>query len=275
MKNQLIFGVAFAVMLTACNQNNGLTPDQTAVAAARGSALDGFGKGTLITQDKLPQATLDYLTKTYAGYTFVQGVQGTDRAGATFYAVVIEQGGVRYHLHFDANGVLLPGRTDKPGGHGPGPNEANETTITQDKLPKAILDYLNATYAGYTFGVAEQAADSAGVVVYYEVAIIQNGKPIFLNFDATGKVLERKGGPGGPGGHGDHGMGNFVTQDKLPQATQDYLTKTYAGYTFKGAEQVTTRDGVTLYAVLIVQGNTPYFLIFDATGAFVSVRTKK
>lgn len=273
MKKQLMFGMAMVAMLTACNQNSGVSPDdQATVAAARGAALDGFGKGTLITQDKLPQATLDYLTKTYSGYTFVQGMQGAGRDGKTFYAVVIEQGGVRYHLHFDASGVLLPGR-GRPGC--PGPNEANETTIAQDKLPQTIRDYLTATYPGYKFGIAEQAADSAGVVVYYEVAILQNGKPIFLNFDATGKVLERKGGPGGPGGHGNHGMGNSVAQDKLPQTTQDYLTKTYAGYTFKGAEQVSTRDGVTLYAVLIMQGTTPYFLIFDSTGAFVSVRTKK
>ena len=271
MKNQLMFGLAFAALLTSCNQNNGLLPDdQATVASARGAAVDGFGKGTVITQDKLPQAALDYLTATYAGYTFVQGVQGTDRAGATFYAVVIEQGGVRYHIHFDAAGAMVAGRGGKGG---PGPNDANETTITQDKLPQTILDYLTATYAGYTFNMAEQGADAAGVVLYYEVSITQDSKMIHLNFDATGKLLERKG--KGPGGHGDKGMGTAITQDKLPQTTLDYLTATYAGYTFKRAEQVTTRDGVTLYAVMIMQGTTPYFLIFDANGAFVSVRTKK
>lgn len=269
MKNQLMFGLAFAVMLTACNQNNSLTPHQATGAAARGAAVDGFGKGTIITRDKLPQAALNYLTATYAGYTFVQGVQGTDRAAATFYAVVIEQGGVRYHLHFDASGVLLPGRGCKGG---PGHTEANETTITQDKLPQTILDYLNTTYAGYTFGMAEQAADSAGVVLYYEVGITLNSKMIHLNFDATGKLLERK---GGPGKHGDRGMGTSITQDKLPQATLDYLTANYAGYTFKRAEQVTTRDGVTVYAVMITKDSVSYFLIFDANGAFVSVRTRK
>ena len=270
MKKQLMLGMAIVALLTACNTNNALNPNQT--ASARVSAVDGFGKGTIITQDKLPQAVLDYLTKTYAGYTFVQGVQGTDRAGATFYAVVIEQGGVRYHLHFDANGALVAGR----GGHGgPGPNEANETTITQDKLPKAVLDYLTATYAGYTFGMAEQAADASGVVLYYEVSITQNGKQLDLNFDATGKLLERKGGQGGPGGHGPNGQGTAITQDKLPAAVTDYLTKNYTGYAFGRAEQATTRDGVTIYAVMITQGGSDYFLLFDANGAFVSVRKKK
>lgn len=270
MKKQLMLGMAVAALLTACNQNNTVRPNnQTTAASARRSATDGFGKGTVITQDQLPQAVRDALTKTYAGYTFVQGVQGTDRAGALFYAVVIEQGGIRYHLHFDASGALVAGRGGKGG---PGPKEANETTITQDKLPKAVLDYLTATYAGYTFGMAEQAADAAGVVLYYEVSITQNGKPINLNFDATGKLLERK---GGPGGHGNHGDGTAITQANLPQAVRDYLTKTYAGYTFGRAEQVTTRDGVTIYAVMITQGGADYFLLFDEKGAFVSVRTKK
>ena len=271
MKKQLMLGMAVAALLTACNQNGVITPDdQTAVASARSSALDSFGKGTVITQDKLPPTVRDYLTKTYAGYTYVQGVQGTDRAGAAFYAVVIEQSGVRYHLHFDAAGALLPGRGHKGG---PSMNEANETTITQDKLPKAVLDYLAATYAGYTFGMAEQGADAAGVVLYYEVSITQSGKLIHLNFDATGKLLERQ--KGDKGGHGPRGMGADIAQDKLPQTVRDYLTKTYAGYAFGRAEQVTTRDGIVIYAVMIKQGGVGYFLLFDANGAFISVRTKK
>jgi hypothetical protein len=183
---------------------------------------------------------------------------------------VIEQGGVRYHLHFDANGALLPGRGHKGG---PGPREANETTITQDKLPQAILDYLTTTYAGYTFVGAEQGADSSGVVLYYEVEIKQNSNNIRLNFDATGKLLERpKGRPEGPG---KPPMGTSITQDKLPQATLNYLTANYAGYSFVRAEQATTRDGATIYAVAITQSGTTYFLLFDANGAFVSVRKHK
>lgn len=272
MKKQLLLGLLTAVLLTACDRNSTVQPDDQTTASARGTAVDGFGKGTIITQDKLPQTVLDYLTKTYAGYTFVQGVQGTDRAGATFYAVVIEQDGIRYHLHFDASGALQPGRGGKGG---PGHKEANETTITQDKLPQTILDYLTTTYVGYTFGMAEQGADSAGVVLYYEVTITQNTTVIHLNFDATGKLLERKSGKGGPGGHGPKGAATSVTQDKLLQPTLAYLTANYVGYTFVRAEQVTTRDGVIIYAVLIKQGDAPYFLLFDANGAFVSVRTRK
>lgn len=271
MKKQLMIGVVAAALLAGCDKNSAVQPDDTSTtAAARGAAVDGFGKGTVITQDKLPAAVVDYLNKSYAGFTFVQGVQGTDRAGATFYAVVIEQGGVRYHLHFDANGALQPGRGGKGG---PGLKEANETTISQDKLPQAILDYLTTTYSGYTFDSAEQAADAAGVVLYYEVNIKQGDKLIHLNFDATGKLLERP--KGGKGGRGPKGAGTSITQDKLPATTLTYLTTNYAGYTFGRAEQVTTRDGVTIYAVMIRQGDTPYFLIFDADGAFVSVRTKK
>lgn len=270
MKKQLMLGMVAAALLTACNQNSAVQPDdQMTEVSARSTALDGFGKGTVITQDKLPQTVRDYLTKTHAGYAFVQGVQGTDRAGAVFYAVVIEQGGVRYHLHFDAAGALQPGRGGKGG---PGPRNANETTITQDKLPKTVLDYLTATYASYAFGMARQGADAAGVVLYYEVTVTQSGKLIHLNFDATGKLLKR---PKGRPDHGPHGAGTAIAQDKLPPTVLDYLTKTYAGYTFGRAEQVTTRDGVTIYAVMIKQGDAAYFLLFDASGVFVSVRTKK
>jgi hypothetical protein len=272
MKKQIMMGMAVVALLTACNKDRVQPTDQTTAASARGSAVDGFGKGTVITQDQLPQTVRDYLSKTYVGFSFVQGVQGTDRAGATFFAVVIEQGGVRYHLHFDANGALQLGRGGKVG---PGPKDANETTITQDKLPAKVQEYLTATYPGYTFGMAQQAADAAGVVLYYEVSITQNGNRIHLNFDATGNLLERKGGRGGKGRRGLKGAGTAIAQDKLPQSVRDYLITNYVNYTFGRAEQVTTRDGVTIYAVMITQGGANYFLLFDADGKFVSVRTKK
>lgn len=108
MKKQLIVGMAVAALLTACNQNGVVTPDdQTAVASARSSALDSFGKGTVITQDKLPQTVRDYLTKTYAGYTFGRAEQVTTRDGVVLYAVMIKQGDVSYFLLFDANGAFV------------------------------------------------------------------------------------------------------------------------------------------------------------------------
>ena len=268
MRKQIFLGLVLAATLGACNQNSNVTPATTTATGAGRTATDSFGKGVTITADQLPAAATTYLTTNYAGYTLIQAVQGTDRAGATFYAVVIEQSGVRYHLHFDAAGAFVASK----GGHGPGPNDANETTITADKLPAAITDYLNTTYAGYTLVQAEQAADAAGVVMYYETVITSSGKTFQLNFDATGKLLER--GKGGPG-KGGAPQGTQLTADKLPAAVTTYLTANYAGYTFGDAYQATTRDGVTVYAVMITQNSTKYFLLFDANGAFVSVRTKK
>lgn len=262
MKKQILLALVLAATLGACNQNGtGVTPATTTTGAAR-AAVDSYGKGTIITADKLPAAVTTYLTTTYAGYTLVQAVQGTDRMGATFYAVVIEQAGVRYHLHFDASGKFIASK----GGHGPGPNEANETTITADKLPAAITDYLKTTYPDYTLVQAEQAADSAGVVIYYETVITSGGKTFQLNFDATGKLLQRGKERGG------NPMGVSITADKLLPAITTYLTKNYAGYTFGAAYQATTRDGVTIYAVMITQNATKYLLLFDANGVFISVR---
>ena len=264
-----MMGMAVVALLTACNKEGVQPTDPSTAAAARNSAVDGFGKGTIITQDKLPDAVRTYLNSTYSGYSFVQGVQGTDRAGATFFAVVIEQGGVRYHLHFNAAGELQPGRGGKGG---PGPRDANETTIPQDKLPAKVLEYLTSTYPGYTFSLAQQAADAAGVVVYYEVSITQNDKKIHLNFDATGNLLERK---GGRGDHGPKGAGAAIAQENLPQPARDYLNATYNGYAFGRAEQVTTRDGVTIYAVKITHNGADSFVLFDADGKFISARTRQ
>jgi hypothetical protein len=275
MKKQIMLGLILAVTLGACNQNGNVTPGTTtsAVVGAGRAATDSYGKGTTITADQLPAAATTYLTNDYTGYTLVQAVKGTDRMGATFYAVVIEQKSVRYHLHFDANGAFVASK----GGHGPGMNDANETTITADALPAAITTYLTTTYpSGYTLVQAEQAADSAGVVIYYETVITSGGKAFQLNFDPAGNVLKGGGGKGGPGGPGGgKPMGTSLTATQLPPTVTTYLTTNYTGYTFGQAYQATTRDGVTVYAVMITQNSNKYFLLFDANGAFVSVRTGK
>ena len=274
MKKQIMLGLVLAATLGACNQNSNVTPTTTAsaVAGAGRAATDSYGKGITITADQLPAAATAYLTTTYAGYTLIQAMQGTDRTGATFYAVVIEQNSIRYHLHFDANGAFVAGK----GGRGPGMNDANETTITADALPAAITTYLTTTYPGYVLVQAEQAADSAGVVIYYETVITANGKTFQLNFDPAGNLLK---GGGGKGGHGGPGggkpMGTSLTAAQLPATVTTYLTTNYSGYTFGQAYQATTRDGVTVYAVMITQNSTRYFLLFDANGAFVNVRTGK
>jgi hypothetical protein len=274
MKKQIMLGLILAVTLGACNQNSNVTPTTTtsAIVGAGRTTTDSYGKGTTITADQLPAATTTYLTTNYAGYTLIQAVKGTDRMGATFYAVVIEQNSVRHHLHFDANGAFVVSK----GGHGPGMNDANETTITADALPAAITTYLTTTYPGYTLVQAEQAADLAGVVIYYETVITVSGKTFQFNFDPAGNVLKGGGGKGGPGGPGGgKPMGTSLTAAQLPATVTTYLTTNYTGYTFGQAYQATTRDGVTVYAVMITQNSTRYFLLFDANGAFVSVRTGK
>ena len=272
MKKQLMLGLVLAVTLGACNQTSNVTPATSTVVGAGRAATDSYGRGTTITADQLPAAATSYLTTNYTGYALVQAVKGTDRTGATFYAVVIEQNSIRYHIHFDANGAFVAGK----GGRGPGMNDANETTITADALPAAITTYLTTTYPGYTLVQAEQAADSAGVVIYYETVITANGKTFQLNFDPAGNLLK---GGGSKGGHGGPGKGKptgtSLTAAQLPATATAYLTTNYTGYTFGQAYQATTRDGVTIYAVLITQNSTRYFLLFDANGTFINVRTKK
>ena len=274
MKKQILLGLVLAVVLGACTQTSDVTPTTTtsAVVGAGRTTTDSYGRGKTITADQLPAAATTYLTTNYAGYTLIQAMQGIDRMGATFFGVVIEQNSIRYHLHFDASGAFVASK----GGHGPGRNDANETTITADALPVAITTYLTTTYPGYTLVQAQQAADSAGVVIYYETVITVSGKTFQLNFDPTGNLLKKGGGKGNHGGPGaGKPVGTSITAAQLPATVTTYLTTNYVGYTFGQAYQATTRDGVTVFAVMITQNSAKYFLLFDANGAFVSVRTRK
>lgn len=71
-----------------------------------GTATAGNSE-TVISQSQLPAAVGTYLSTNYAGYTFVQAEQGTDRNGATYYEVQFTYNGTTKELHFDANGNLL------------------------------------------------------------------------------------------------------------------------------------------------------------------------
>lgn len=82
-----------------------------AVIATRGR--NGKGKGgsgnteVVITADKLPAASLTYLSTNYAGYTLVQAEQGTTSAGVTYYEVKFTYNSKIKEIHFDATGALI------------------------------------------------------------------------------------------------------------------------------------------------------------------------
>ena len=137
--------------------------------------------------------------------------------------------------------------------------------IATTSLPTSITDYLTANYAGYTVVKAGVSKDSSGTINNYKVLISVNGKPYSLEFDASGNFLKVE----TPDGHR---AGNGITQANLPAAITDYLTTNYAGYAFNNAE-VRIENGTTSgYEVVITQNNKLYFLLFDASGKFLSAK---
>lgn len=234
MLQKLLFGLALLVAVAACTQQNSKLDPQDDEATAVISSLARLGNPnnatgvtgkpcseTLIDKAQVPQAIFDYLAKTYPTYVFVQAEQGTDPTGATFYEIQFTLDGKKRQLHFDAAGTVLAGPGNGPKGHGPGGGPGGpksftatppvRTDITIDKLPKPVLDYMTANFAGYTFVKAEVVTDpTTGAVLFYDVRYTLNGKTRDAHFDVNGNLQAPKRGPGGPGGGpgGPGGPGN-------------------------------------------------------------------
>jgi hypothetical protein len=204
MLQKLLFGLALLVAVAACTQQNtSLTPeDEEATAVVNSLARIGnpnnatgvTGKPcseTLIDKAKVPQAAYDYIAKTYPNYVFVQAEQGTDARGNTYYEVQFTVDGKKRQLHFDAAGALLtgPGRGKGNGPKGPKGPALVLTEITADKLPKAVLDYMAANFAGYTLVKAQVVTDPAtSAVLFYDVRYTLNGKNRDAHFDVDGNL---------------------------------------------------------------------------------------
>jgi hypothetical protein len=144
--------------------------------------------------------------------------------------------------------------------------------VTQANLLSAISTYLTTNYAGYTFVNAYSEAVS-GVINAYDVNITLNSVPYHVVFSATGVFVSVN-----SAGKG-HGKMNqtmaTVAQADLLAAIKTYLNTTYAGYTFINAYSETSNSILTGYDVNITYNAVNYHVTFDATGAFVSVGTRK
>jgi hypothetical protein len=144
--------------------------------------------------------------------------------------------------------------------------------VTQANLLPAISTYLTANYAGYTFVNAYSEAVSGGINAY-DVNITLNNVPYHVVFSATGVFISVN-----SAGKG-HGKMNqtmaTVAQADLLANIKTYLNTTYAGYTFINAYSETSNSVLTGYDVNISYNAVNYHVTFDATGAFVSVGTRK
>lgn len=204
MNKYLIFALSafIAIVVAACNQTGVSPTDSTAstLATARiGGVISSSAMScsatrgnseTVITSSQLPAAVLTYLSTNFAGYALVRAEQGISRRdGATYYEVKFTLNGVTKELHFDMTGVVvapsLKGDGKGDGGKG---HPSNEVVITVDKLPAAVITYLNTNFAGYIITEAEQGTDSTGAV-YYEVKFTLNGVKKVIHFNTAGTLI--------------------------------------------------------------------------------------
>lgn len=135
-------------------------------------------KGDSIGFADLPQAIQDYL------------IANSDTSKITrIIRVTLPDGSIRYgvrfsdntHLHFDANGNVLPGHTPK----------GQFKEITFDELPAGAKDYLNTNNLSSSIAVVIQLTKPDGSLLYI-VRLTDNKK---YAFDSEGNLVAEGNGP--------------------------------------------------------------------------------
>jgi hypothetical protein len=151
-------------------------------------------------------------------------------------------------------------------------DSSTKVVVTQANLLTAISTYLTTNYAGYTF-VDAYSKSVSGVITGYSVNITLNSIPYHIHFNTTG-VFVSVNSAGKGNGKTNQTMAT-VAQANLLATIKTYLNTTYAGYTFINAYSETSNSVLTGYDVNITYNAVNYHVTFDATGAFVSVGTRK
>jgi hypothetical protein len=151
-------------------------------------------------------------------------------------------------------------------------------SVAQGALSATITTYLTTNYAGYTFAKAfSTTLISTNVLDSYVVAIMFNGKPVAVRFDASGifvKVLElregrdlnRKGGhhEGGCFDNRDGKQKDSLALSALPQTIKQYFATNFPQDTLKDAR--IGKDG----SILVLSKNVSYFgTAFKGDGTFI------
>lgn len=238
MKTILLMALGGCLLLAGCQQNTGLVTPQTATTT------------TTTTVANVPTAVTSALITNYPAATAVSWSKPSPATyQATFMATSTARGATL--ANFKNNGQLLYS-------HG---------QIDPATLPKAITDYLTATYKGYSVVKAGSRTDkTTGAVTGYMVDIMANNLAYELRFDATGKFLSVENEDGS-----DEGMAIATTA--LPVAITSYISTNYAGGTIQNARSYMLNGVLSGYEVYVLFNSIRTELIFDATGKFISART--
>jgi hypothetical protein len=228
MKRIFLMILLGSVYLTSCNKNDTVSPDSQSIVASE------------VVQSALKVA---YPNATNVSYTEVS----TTAVEATFS---------------NKKEQLIAGISKA------GKLLFTATSIEEATLPAIALDYLTATYPGYTLVRAGEKMDKAGITKGFVGDIKHNDLYYHLHFDATGQFLtvtEKKG--------KHNGIGVKVAKADLPAAIKTYLDTTYPAYVFDDAISFTVDGVVKGYGVRITTADALEIgLIFDGSGVFLRSR---
>ncbi|MDA9554981.1 hypothetical protein N9R54_01985 [Pelobium sp.] len=299
----LSLSAMIAIGFTSCKKNADISTDTSALASQLGAvavtpsssilnvtataststqdsvyAMDACRrdhKRTSVTKDALSSAINIYLNTNYAGYTFIKAFSTTLISTNTVdsYVVAFLYNNKPVAIRFDASGnfvkvlELREGRDlGRPGGHHDGGcfedrDGRQRDSIALSLLPNSIKQYFATTYPQDTLKSAWIAKEGAIIVLSKNVTYFGNA------FKLDGTFIKREVLPS------PLGKGKEITQDKLPATALTYLSTTYPNYVFKKAFEHSLNGVVKGYAVIIDANLTKYAVIFDASGAFVAVKT--
>lgn len=138
---------------------------------------DDRGRDT-ISLNSLPQVILTYFTAHYPSDTLVKAIYGKDSS----YIILSKNNGA-FVTVFNAQGGFVS-RVQLPS-----PQDAHLNPIDKGALPSSILNYLSATYPGYTFKQAFSATLN-GTLKGYVVFINANNTRYAIEFDASGTFVK-------------------------------------------------------------------------------------
>jgi hypothetical protein len=234
-------------------------------------------KRAKVEQSALLTAITTYLNTNYAGYTFVKAFSTTAIAGNVLdsYVVGFIFNSKPVALRFNAAGTfvkvleLREGKDmGKPGGHHFGGFFDNRDGKQRDSiaisaLPQSIKQYFAANFAQDTLKSAWLGKEG-GILV-----VSKNVKYYGTAFKGDATFIKREILPSHPG------KGKEITQTALPANVQAYLSTTYPNYVFNKAFEHKVGDTLKGYLVIIDANLTKYAVLFNATGAFVEVKTVK
>jgi uncharacterized membrane protein YkoI len=182
-----------------------------------------------INSSELPSQIIDYINNNYPDNQIVKAEKEFED-GTQVYEITLNNG---FELYFTLDGTFLE-------------LEYDNSYISTDDVPQAILDYISTNYPDASILFIEKDIEDG--VVEYEV-YLDNG--LELDFDANGNFSSSD--------------DNYIPITDLPQSIIDYVETNYPNNTIDEAE-IEFENGQEVYKVEL---DNDIELYFDMDGNFL------